>query len=44
MMDAGEIIMDVNAAEKARLSAQDIARRFRDIKKRDLDNDKMLLT
>jgi putative ABC transport system ATP-binding protein len=44
MMDAGEIIMDVNAAEKARLSTQDIARRFRDIKKRDLDNDKMLLS
>jgi putative ABC transport system ATP-binding protein len=43
MMDSGEIIMDVNAGEKARLSTQDIVRRFRDIKKRDIDNDEMLL-
>ncbi|MDR0638548.1 MAG: ATP-binding cassette domain-containing protein [Spirochaetaceae bacterium] len=44
MMDSGEIIMDVNAAEKTRLSAQDIVQRFRDIKNRDLENDKMLLS
>ncbi|MDR0683670.1 MAG: ATP-binding cassette domain-containing protein [Spirochaetaceae bacterium] len=43
MMDGGEIIMDINAEEKARLTAPDIVRRFRDIKKRELDNDEMLL-
>jgi putative ABC transport system ATP-binding protein len=43
MMDSGEIIMDVDAAEKARLTTQDIVQRFRDIKKRDIDNDEMLL-
>jgi ABC-type uncharacterized transport system ATPase component len=36
--------MDVNAEEKARLTDQDIVQRFRDIKKRDLDNDEMLLS
>jgi putative ABC transport system ATP-binding protein len=43
MMDAGEIILDIDAAEKAKLSTADIIQRFRDIKKRELANDEMLL-
>jgi putative ABC transport system ATP-binding protein len=43
MMDGGEIILDIGAEEKARLSTADIIRRFKDIKKKDLSNDEMLL-
>lgn len=43
MMDQGEIILDVNAEEKTKLSADDIVQRFRDIKQQELQNDKMLL-
>jgi putative ABC transport system ATP-binding protein len=43
MMDRGEIILDIGAAEKAKLSAADIVRRFKDIKNRELANDEMLL-
>jgi putative ABC transport system ATP-binding protein len=43
MMDCGEIILDIDAAEKAKLSAADIVRRFKNIKKKDLDNDEILL-
>jgi putative ABC transport system ATP-binding protein len=43
MMDSGEIILDIDAAEKAKLTTADIIQRFRDIKKRELANDEMLL-
>jgi putative ABC transport system ATP-binding protein len=43
MMDGGEIILDIGAEEKARLSTADIIRRFKDIKKKELSNDEMLL-
>jgi putative ABC transport system ATP-binding protein len=43
MMDGGEIILDIDAAEKAKLSAADIVRRFKNIKKKDLANDEILL-
>jgi putative ABC transport system ATP-binding protein len=43
MMDGGEIILNIGAAEKARLSAADIVQRFRTIKKQELANDEMLL-
>jgi putative ABC transport system ATP-binding protein len=43
MMDGGEIILDINVAEKAKLSTKDIVQRFRDIKNKELANDKMLL-
>ncbi|GHU80689.1 ABC transporter ATP-binding protein [Spirochaetia bacterium] len=43
MMDSGEIILDIDAAEKKRLTTADIVQRFRDIKKRELANDEMLL-
>jgi putative ABC transport system ATP-binding protein len=43
MMDGGEIILDINAGEKAKLTTKDIVQRFRDIKKQELANDEMLL-
>lgn len=43
MMDAGEIVLDIGSEEKSRLSIDEIVQRFRDIKKRELANDQMLL-
>ena len=43
MMDSGEIILDIDAAEKVKLTTKDIIQRFRDIKKQELANDEMLL-
>jgi putative ABC transport system ATP-binding protein len=43
MMDDGEIILDINAVEKAKLSAADIVQRFKDIKKKEFSNDEILL-
>jgi hypothetical protein len=43
MMDCGEIILDIDAAEKAKLSTADIVRRFKSIKKKELANDEILL-
>jgi putative ABC transport system ATP-binding protein len=43
MMDAGEIILDIDAEEKAKLTTMDVIQRFKDIKKRELANDEMLL-
>lgn len=43
MMDQGDIILDINAEEKAKLNAADIVQRFKDIKNQELQNDKMLL-
>ncbi|MDR0759419.1 MAG: ATP-binding cassette domain-containing protein [Treponema sp.] len=44
MMDGGEIILDIDAAEKAKLTTGDIVQRFKDIKKRELANDEILLS
>ncbi len=43
MMDAGEIVLDIGSEEKKRLSIDDVVHRFRDIKKKELANDQMLL-
>lgn len=43
MMDSGEIILDIDAAEKAKLTTMDIIQRFKDIKKKELASDEMLL-
>jgi putative ABC transport system ATP-binding protein len=43
MMDRGDIILDLDAAEKAKVTTADIVRRFRDIKKEELATDEMLL-
>ncbi|MDR2606891.1 MAG: ATP-binding cassette domain-containing protein [Treponema sp.] len=44
MMDGGEIILDIDAEEKAKLSTKDIVQRFKDIRKQELANDEMLLS
>ena len=43
MMDGGEIIYDVNGEEKQKLTLDDLAQKFRQIKKRDMTNDQMVL-
>lgn len=43
MMDAGEIILDIGADDKKRLSQEDLIAQFRAIKNKDLSSDKMLL-
>jgi putative ABC transport system ATP-binding protein len=43
MMDQGEIILNIDAAEKVHLSAEGIVQRFRDIKKQELTSDELLL-
>lgn len=43
MMDGGEIILDVKAQEKADLTMDDIVERFKQIKKKELSNDQMML-
>lgn len=43
MMDAGEIVLDIGAEEKSRLTIDGVVQRFRDVKKRELANDQMLL-
>jgi putative ABC transport system ATP-binding protein len=44
MMDAGEILLDIGAEEKAKLTTAELVQRFHDIKHRDLANDEMLLS
>ncbi len=43
MMDDGEIIFDVKGKEKAELTMDDIVERFKQIKKKELSNDQMML-
>lgn len=43
MMDSGEIILDVKGQEKADLTMDDIVERFKQIKKKELSNDQMML-
>ena len=43
MMDGGEIIMDISGQEKQKLTLEDLAERFRQIKKRGMTNDQMIL-
>lgn len=43
MMDGGEIIFDVKGQEKADLTMDDIVERFKQIKKKELSNDQMML-
>lgn len=44
MMDSGEIIMDIGASEKQNLTMDILLARFREIKKKDLSSDEMLLS
>ncbi len=43
MMDSGEIVLDIGAEEKSKLTINGVVQRFRDIKNRELSNDQMLL-
>lgn len=43
MMDSGEIVLDIGAEEKSFLTIDGVVQRFRDLKKRELANDQMLL-
>ena len=43
MMDGGEIIYDVSGEEKQKLTLDDLAQKFRQIKKREMTNDQMVL-
>ena len=43
MMDGGEIIMDISGEEKQHLTLEDLADRFRMIKKQSLTNDNIVL-
>jgi len=43
MMDGGEIILNVDAEEKAKLSTAVLVQRFKDIKKKELATDEILL-
>ncbi|MDR1747801.1 MAG: ATP-binding cassette domain-containing protein [Spirochaetaceae bacterium] len=43
MMDSGDILLDLRDGEKARLTTEEVVRRFRSIKQRELDNDELLL-
>ena len=44
MMDGGEVILNICEEEKAKLTTDGVVQRFRDIKKRELASDKMLLS
>ncbi len=43
MMDSGEIVMDIDSTEKSQLTIDTVVQRFRDLKKKELANDQMLL-
>ena len=43
MMDGGEIIYDVSGEEKQKLTLDELAQKFKEIKKRDMTNDQMVL-
>ncbi len=43
MMDGGEIIYDVSGEEKQKLTLDDLAQKFREIKKNSMTNDQMVL-
>jgi putative ABC transport system ATP-binding protein len=44
MMDGGEIILDIDAEEKIKLTTKDVVQRFKDIKKQELSSDEILLS
>ena len=44
MMDSGEIILDIGREEKEKLTMDSLVQKFREIKKRDLNSDRILLS
>ena len=43
MMDSGQIVLDIDSKEKSQLTIDGVVQRFRDIKKKELANDQLLL-
>jgi putative ABC transport system ATP-binding protein len=43
MMDEGSIILDVAGEQKASLTVEELVRRFKDLRKKNFDNDEGLL-
>ncbi|HPX14623.1 MAG TPA: ATP-binding cassette domain-containing protein [Treponemataceae bacterium] len=43
MMDSGQIVLDIDSEEKSQLTIDGVVQRFRDIKKKELANDQLLL-
>ena len=43
MMDGGEVILDIGREEKEKLTMDSLVQKFREIKKRDLNSDRILL-
>lgn len=43
MMDSGEVILDIGREEKEKLTMDSLVQKFREIKKRDLNSDRILL-
>lgn len=44
MMDGGRIILDIKGEERSKLTVQDLLNMFKDKSKKELDNDRMLLS
>lgn len=44
MMDGGRIILDIKGEERSKLTVQDLLAKFKDKSKKELDNDRMLLS
>lgn len=44
MMDSGEVILDIGREEKEKLTMDSLVQKFREIKKRDLNSDRILLS
>jgi putative ABC transport system ATP-binding protein len=44
MMDGGNVILDIGQSEKKKLTREDVVRRFHEIKKTEIDSDKILLS
>ena len=44
MMEGGEVILDIGRQEKEKLTLDTLIQKFRQIKKRDLNSDRILLS
>ncbi len=44
MMDSGEVILDIGREEKEKLTMDSLVQKFREIKKRDINSDRILLS
>ena len=44
MMDDGQIVLDLSGEERARLSVEGLLQKYREVKGKMLDNDRILLS